>query len=81
MLLGLPSLLLVAFATNADSAFTIFHKIFFRNGYWVLSSRTDPIITIMPQEFFYHSAMLIGGLLILFFILFRIEYRKLKIYK
>ena len=81
MLLGLPSLLLVAFATNADSAFTIFHKIFFRNDYWVLSSRTDPIITIMPQEFFYHSAMLIGGLVILFFILFRIGYRKLKIKK
>ena len=78
MLLGLPSLLLVAFATNPDSAFTIFHKIFFRNDYWVLSSRTDPIITIMPQEFFYHSAMLIGGLVILFFILFRIGYRKLK---
>ena len=79
MLLGLPSLLLVAFATNADSAFTIFHKIFFRNDYWVLSSRTDPIITIMPQEFFYHSAILIGSLVILFFILFSVGYRKLKV--
>jgi integral membrane protein (TIGR01906 family) len=75
MLLGLPSLLLVALATNADAAFTIFHKIFFRNDYWVLSSKTDPIIDIMPQEFFYHAAILIGAVIILFFILFRIFYR------
>ena len=77
MLLALPTLLLVAFATNPDSAFTIFHKIFFRNHYWLLSSKTDPIIKIMPQKFFYHSAIFIGILIILSFILFRILYGKL----
>lgn len=74
MLLGLPSLLSVALIINADSAFTIFHKIFFRNDYWVLNSKTDPIIDIMPQEFFYHAAILIGGVIVFFFIIFRIIY-------
>ena len=75
MLLSLPILLTFAFATNPDSAFTTFHKIFFNNNYWILSSKTDPIIDIMPQEFFYHAAILIGFLIVLFFILFRLVYR------
>ena len=75
MLLALPSLLILAFLTNANSAFTIFHKIFFRNDYWILNTKTDPIINIMPQEFFYHAAILIGSIIVLFFIIFRIVYK------
>jgi integral membrane protein (TIGR01906 family) len=77
MLLILPIILCIAFITNAESAFIMFHKMFFNNNYWILSPKTDPIIDIMPQEFFYHSAILIGSIIILFFIIFRIIYKKL----
>jgi integral membrane protein (TIGR01906 family) len=75
MLLALPSILILALLTNANSAFTIFHKIFFRNDYWILNTKTDPIINIMPQKFFYHAAILIGFIIVLFFIIFRIVYK------
>ena len=59
MLLLLPTVLLTAFMINFDTAFTVFHKIFFRNDYWQFDPELDQIINILPQEFFLHSALLI----------------------
>ncbi len=59
MLLLLPTVLLTAFMINFDTAFTVFHKIFFRNDYWQFDPDLDQIINILPQEFFLHSALLI----------------------
>lgn len=65
LLLVLPLIFAVPFLINFDRSFTIFHKIFFNNDYWLLDVNSDPIINIMPQEFFFHSAMFIIILLIL----------------
>ena len=65
MLLLLPTVLLTAFMINFDTAFTVFHKIFFRNDYWQFDPNLDEIITILPQEFFLHSALLILALIVL----------------
>ena len=49
-------------AVNFDKAFVIFHKIFFPGkSNWLFDWRTDPIILVLPQDFFMHCAMLIGG--------------------
>lgn len=44
---------------NWDSTFILFHKIMFRNDYWLFDEVTDPIITILPDTFFLHCAVMI----------------------
>ncbi|MDD5901166.1 MAG: TIGR01906 family membrane protein [Lachnospiraceae bacterium] len=58
---GLPVALGILVALFWDRVFVIFHKIFFRNNYWIFDSRTDPVITILPDEFFMHCALMIFG--------------------
>lgn len=79
ILIFLPIILLSVFAVDFDSSFTIFHKIFFRNDYWKFDPELDPIINILPQEFFLHSALLIVSLIFLSILILRIAYKKLKI--
>lgn len=44
---------------NFDKSFEIFHKIFFNNDYWIFNSIKDPIINILPQEFFRNCSIII----------------------
>ncbi len=50
---------------NFDKSFTIFHKIFFRNDYWIFDTVKDPIINILPQEFFRNCSILIFSFIII----------------
>lgn len=59
VLIVLPVMLLIPFLINFDRSFTIFHEIFFNNDYWLFDIATDPIITILPQDFFFHCSLLI----------------------
>lgn len=61
----LPSILGVLIMLNFDRAFVIFHKLFFRNDYWLFDPSTDPVITILPDTFFLHCAIMIILLVIL----------------
>ena len=52
-------------ATNFDRAFTLFHTLFFPSkDNWVLYANVDPIIRIMPVEFFRDCALTILGLIL-----------------
>lgn len=51
---------------NFDKAFYYFHKMFFRNDYWIFDSTTDPIINALPEEFFMMELILIISLLLIF---------------
>ena len=62
---GVPALVGAGIAINWDKAFVIFHKIFFRNDYWIFSADTDPVITILPDTFFLHCAVMILALVVL----------------
>lgn len=54
-------------ALNFDRAFVIFHSLFFPGKTnWIFNWQTDGIILALPQDFFMHCAMLIGGGLLLF---------------
>lgn len=67
------------FSFNFERSFIIFHKIFFRNDYWIFDPQKDPIINILPQEFFFDIAIFI--LIINFaiaFILKMLYHKKLK---
>ena len=58
---GLPVILGILVALFWDKVFVIFHKLFFDNDYWIFDYRTDPIILLLPDEFFMHCALMIFG--------------------
>lgn len=76
LLIVLPAALAIPFAVNFDKSFTVFHKIFFRNDYWEFNPKTDPIINMLPQEFFFHCAVLILLIITLESIILYLLYRK-----
>lgn len=59
LLFLLPLILIFFIGIDFNRVFTIFHKLFFRNDYWMFDSETDPIINILPETFFMHAALLI----------------------
>ena len=75
VLITIPIILLIPFVINFDKSFTTFHHIFFNNDYWLFDIELDPIITILPQEFFFHCAILILMLIITASIILRYIYR------
>ena len=81
MLILVPSLFLTAIMINFDAAFVTFHKIFFKNDYWLFDPTIDPIITILPEEFFFHTALLIITMLIVSMIALMLMYKRLTLKK
>ena len=74
----LPSITGIFAAINWENAFILFHKIMFHNDYWLFDEVTDPVIKILPDEFFLHCMIMIilcifigSGLCILFHSFFR----------
>ena len=65
-LVGTIVVLGIAIAIDFDRAFVVFHTIFFPGqSNWIFDDQIDPIILVLPQEFFRNCAILIGGLMIL----------------
>lgn len=77
-LIIIPIILLIPFLVNFDKSFTTFHHIFFNNDYWLFDIKLDPIITILPQTFFFHCAILIIFLIIISSITLRCIYNSAK---
>ncbi len=50
----IPLLLIIPLILNFDKGFTLFHKIFFSNDYWLFDPNKDPIINLLPETFFFH---------------------------
>lgn len=48
-----------------ERVFVLFHQVFFRNDFWIFDASTDPVITILPDTFFLHGALLMVGLVLL----------------
>lgn len=67
----LPTIIGIATALNFDKTFLLFHKIVFRNDDWLFDPTTDPIINLLPEEYFMYCAIaivilvLIGSLVLL----------------
>ena len=64
----------IAVVKDFSETFYFFHKIFFRNDYWVFDSVTDPIINALPEEFFMIELILVISLLILFTVVIKVLY-------
>ncbi|HDA5285011.1 TPA: DUF1461 domain-containing protein, partial [Clostridioides difficile] len=49
--------------------------------YWIFNPNLDPVINILPEEFFFHSGMMILILILLASILLFVMYRLYKSFK
>lgn len=67
-LLSAAIALMAIIAITADGsgkwAFEAMHRVLFDNDYWIFSPRTDPVIKILPYEFFIHCGVMIIALTI-----------------
>lgn len=57
--IGLPVAVGLLMLTCWDNVFVWFHKLFFRNDFWIFDPATDPIIKFLPDEFFLHCGLMI----------------------
>ena len=73
---GIAATVLAAVIIDWEWAFETMHKIFFNNDYWLFSAKTDPVILILPDEFFMHCGLMIIMLVVLTMAAFEIIYRK-----
>ena len=74
----LPLLLALFLSIDFDRTFVIFHKLFFNNDYWLFDPSTDPVITILPDTFFMHCAIMIIVLVVIMSLLFLTVYLVIK---
>lgn len=63
----------ISISMNFSRCFTIFHEIFFDNDLWLFDARTDYMIRMLPEGFFFDMVIRIGsfftGLLIVLLII------------
>lgn len=76
--LALPTLLGVLIAFSWQMFFVLFHSLFFNNDYWIFYPEADPVITILPDTYFLHCALLILAIVVLCSGLLYLAYRLLK---
>ncbi len=74
----LPAVVLTSAALWWDRVFVIFHEIVFDNDYWIFDADSDPVITMLPDGFFFMCAMAIGALILILSGGACIVYRKLR---
>ena len=66
--------IVVLYLIDFSWAFTMFHKLFFRNDYWIFDVVDDSIINILPQKYFLLCLILIMVLTMLLAIVCKIIY-------
>ena len=78
--IAIPAVLAILISINWEAAFVTFHHIFFNNDYWLFYPDKDPVILMLPDEFFFHCAAMILILVILgsfiSFMIYRILHKK-----
>ena len=63
-------------AVNFSKTFYVFHKIFFRNDYWIFDPITDPVINALPEELFMIELVIVIVLLMIFILIVKALYYK-----
>ena len=74
----LPILVAIPMLINFDKTFVVFHKLMFDNDYWIFDPSKDPVINILPKEFFFHAGLLIVMLILLSSVVLHIIYKYYK---
>jgi integral membrane protein (TIGR01906 family) len=66
--------LISAFFIDFSQVFVIFHKIFFRNDYWIFDPQLDPVIIALPEELFKIFAIIVLSILLIVAITIKVLY-------
>ena len=74
----LPATVMAAAALWWDKVFVLFHEIVFDNDYWIFDAETDPVITMLPDGFFFECCMVIGALILILSAVAYFVYGKLR---
>lgn len=77
-LISIPLILSLPIIINFEKSFVIFHKLMFSNDYWIFDPSLDPVITILPETFFFHAGLMIIILIFISSIVSYSVYRLLK---
>lgn len=75
--IGLPSIVGLLASIDFSKAFVLFHQIVFRNNDWIFDERYDPVITILPEQFFMHCFILIILIVLLLSAVYFVVYKRL----
>lgn len=78
LIILLPVLLAIPIAINFNACFILFHKIMFSNDYWIFDPQLDPVINMLPEEFFMHMGITILVIMLIVSIILQLLYRLLK---
>lgn len=78
LVIMLPILVAIPMLINFDETFVVFHKLMFDNDYWIFDPSKDPVINMLPQEFFFHAGLLIVMLILLSSVVLHIIYKYYK---
>ncbi|MCR5204319.1 MAG: TIGR01906 family membrane protein [Lachnospiraceae bacterium] len=63
--LVIPGILVLFTIIDFDRLFVLFHKLMFNNDDWLFDPELDPVIRILPEEFFMICLIVIAGTVIL----------------
>lgn len=64
--LAVPAAVGIFIAVDWEKAFILMHKVLFRNDFWSFNPLTDPVIWILPSEYFMHCGVMIVSLILFF---------------
>ena len=74
-LITIPIILAIPIVINFEDTFVVFHKLMFSNDYWIFDPSLDPVINILPEEFFFHAGIMILGIVLLVSIILYMIYK------
>ena len=77
---AIAAAVLLAIVIDWEWTFETMHGLLFDNDYWLFNSKTDPVIKILPEEFFMHCGIMIIGLTAAFTSGLEILYRRKRKY-
>lgn len=63
----------IAWLIGFDQFFVDFHEVLFRDNSWLFDPATDPIISVLPEQFFMHSFLIF---LLIYELIFFVIYRR-----
>lgn len=63
----------IAWLIGFDQFFVAFHEVLFRGNSWLFDPATDPIISVLPEQFFMHSFLIF---LLIYELIFFVIYRR-----
>ena len=63
----------IAWLIGFDRFFVAFHEVLFRDNNWLFDPATDPIISVLPEQFFMHSFLIF---LLIYELIFFVIYRR-----